>query len=138
MSHPNLTIILGSCKSESGKNDNYTLNISPIGGHINKLNDSNLEDNIIKSIELNILNLYGYFPLSTGINSNKVLDKIIELSKNKFKIKIINRICGSCFRSLRYLIAKSDNIKYIVDPEQGLDKIMDSDEIRKCFRPSNI
>lgn len=72
------------------------------------------------------------FPLSHNFpNSKIVLKKIIDLHK-KVPVRITNRMCGTCFRSMYYLV--QNGISYIVDPEQGLDKNLDTTEIRKCFK----
>lgn len=76
-------------------------------------------------------NILMEFPLSHNFpNSLEVLNKIISL-KEIVNIRITNRICGSCFRSLYYL--KKNGINYIVNPEQKLSDILDSREIRECF-----
>ena len=73
------------------------------------------------------------FPLSHNFpKSKEVLDKILEIHQSGIKVRITNRMCGSCFRSMYYLV--QNDVEYKVDPEQGLDAIMDTDEIRKCFK----
>ena len=74
-----------------------------------------------------------FFPLSqTSINKN-VLDFIIYLTE-KYKIKLINKICGSCFRSFYYLTNNCEkNFTYIVNPEQSLSND-DTIDIRECFK----
>lgn len=86
-------------------------------------------------------NLYNYpnsmsfkfrlpFPLNHLDEKSKIiLNIIIEINKIK-PIFITNRMCGTCHRSLYYLV--QNNVKYTVNPEQGLG-IMDTEEIKNCF-----
>lgn len=70
------------------------------------------------------------FPLSYNKpNSLQVIEKIRSVLYNK--IKIINRMCGTCQRSF-YFLVKNARATYIVDPEQGL-YWPDSENIQKCF-----
>jgi hypothetical protein len=70
-----------------------------------------------------------YFPLSHNFeNSLLVLNKLLEI---KDRLRIVNRMCGSCHRSLYYLV--NNGVEYIVEPEQGLSHA-DTEEITRCFR----
>jgi hypothetical protein len=115
---------------KSEKN-NLTLCISPIATNEKfdvviteiKSTDSLLDKNY---------RIYFLFPLSHNFpNSKIVLDKILDLNK-KVRIRITNRMCGSCFRSLYYLV--KNGIEYSVSPEQGLDDNTDTPAIRRCFK----
>lgn len=71
------------------------------------------------------------FPLShRQPNSRQVLDTIGAMAD---KIKIVNRICASCFRSLYYLVNEY-NVEYVNEPEQGYS-YADTDAIINCFKP---
>jgi hypothetical protein len=78
-----------------------------------------------------------YFPTNIEKSNKDVLDKILEMT-NKFKFTIINKICGSCFRSLYYLVQNStnDRLTYEVNPLQGLSNQSDSSDIRTCWEYS--
>jgi len=73
------------------------------------------------------------FPLNYLKKSKEILDVIIQINKTK-PVFITNRMCGTCHRSLYYLV--QNGVKYIVNPEQGLDETMDPEDIRDCFDPS--
>lgn len=71
------------------------------------------------------------FPLNyKDVNSKKILDALIDINNNQMKVRITNRMCGTCHRSLYYLVKKG--IQYIANPEQGLGA-QDTTEMRKCF-----
>jgi hypothetical protein len=76
----------------------------------------------------------GSFPLNIKDSNKTVLDKIIKMSE-EYKITFVNKICGSCFRSMYYLVkyANSENFSYVVKPEQGLGR-QDTESIQKCFK----
>jgi hypothetical protein len=113
------------------KENNFTVCINPYYDYekidvlitVIKSTDSLLDKNY---------RIRGEFPLSHNFsNSSFVLNKILEMNK-KVPVRITNRMCGTCFRSLYYLVQKG--IPYVVEPEQGLNKIMDTPEIRECFK----
>lgn len=148
--------VVGSCAEPSWK-DGYTFNISE--DDFNKINNTieNIPKDFQKIIiilgsrnighilpntyyitidpaminqsdTINIKNLNAYFPLRIdGEFDKKVLDIIL---KNKNKIKIINKMCGTCHRSLYYLV--QNGVEYEVLPEQGLG-ILDTIDVQKCF-----
>lgn len=72
-----------------------------------------------------------YFPLSHNFpNSIEVLNKVLEMKP--VRLRLTNRMCGTCHRSLYYLVQKG--VDYIVNPDQGLNPTLDTDEIRNCFK----
>jgi hypothetical protein len=74
-----------------------------------------------------------YFPLNhIDTNSKLILDKLIELDEIT-PIGIVNKMCGTCHRSFYYLLKNKENIKYEVNPEQGLNPVMDTQDIKQCF-----
>jgi hypothetical protein len=74
-----------------------------------------------------------YFPLSHNFaKSIEVLDKILQINTSDIKVRITNRMCGTCFRSMYYLV--KNGVEYKVYPEQGLSDTLDTDEIKKCFK----
>ena len=89
-------------------------------------------DKIIKDITDNKRKLFfkSIFPLNYTLNSKIVLDLLIDINKT-IKVRITNRMCGTCHRSLYYLV--NNDIEYIVNPEQGLVE-QDTSEIRTCFK----
>ena len=89
-------------------------------------------DKIIEDITDNKRKLFfkSDFPLNYTLNSKIVLDLLIDINKT-IKVRITNRMCGTCHRSLYYLV--NNDIEYIVNPEQGLAK-EDTPEIRTCFK----
>jgi hypothetical protein len=116
----NIEIILGSRKTGNDKNI-YYLTIDPI-----MIIQNSGFDNI-KHIKSNFpLRIDGKFDID-------ILNKIINFSKSK-KVKIINKMCGTCHRSLYYLV--KNGIDYEVSPEQGLG-VADTEDIKKCFRYSS-
>lgn len=109
-------------QTEKSQINNYIL-YTDFRTNIKKLNDTANPRGLI-------LYLDSYFPLTHLLpNSRLVLDKIGSMANN---IKIVNRICGSCFRSLYYLVRTHD-IEYINEPEQG-NSYADTDAILDCFR----
>jgi hypothetical protein len=90
------------------------------------------ELNKLSSLKNQKLYLNEPFPLSHNFpNSKHILDRIIYLHNSGLKVRITNRMCGTCHRSLYYLV--KHGIEYIVAPEQGV-KITDTEEIQKCFK----
>jgi len=88
--------------------------------------------NQLPSLKNSKLCLNDYFPLSHNFpNSKHILDRIIDLHNNGVKVRITNRMCGTCHRSLYYLV--KHGIEYIVSPEQLLGE-QDTKEIQKCFK----
>lgn len=81
-----------------------------------------------------VYNISCTFPTNQiGGNNKEVLDKIIELTET-YNVKFINKMCGSCFRSMYYLVHNTtQNFTYEVSPAQGLT-VKDTYEIRKCFK----
>ena len=108
------------------------------------ITNSDLFDNIdevipsIDTMNLNVsktmITINTTFPLNYEFEKDKLLlDYIIKLTEN-YKIVLCNQICGSCFKSMWYLRDKCDkNFEYHVCPEQGLGKIQDTEEIKRCF-----
>ncbi len=91
----------------------------------------------LKELEGNMVNkifhLSNGFPLNTDESNKLVLDKILEMTK-EFDIRLENKMCGSCHRSLYFLVNNAkDNFSYVVNPEQKLD-LTDTEDIRKCFK----
>lgn len=103
-------------------NENHGINNNEI------LETMKKEENIIgKKYEFDL-----QFPLSFKYaNSMSVLSEIIKLNSSGLDVRITNRICGTCFRSLWYLVGKG--IQYKVRPEQSLNDA-DTVAIRKCFK----
>ena len=72
-----------------------------------------------------------YFPTNIKGSNIDVLNRILELTQN-YRINFINKMCGSCFRSMYYLVQNArQNFTYQVEPVQRLN---DSTEILKCFK----
>lgn len=73
-----------------------------------------------------------FFPLNCTGNSKKILDSLAYMNNNNnIKPRITNRMCGTCHRSLYYLV--QCGIEYFVNPEQGLGN-QDNFAIKKCFK----
>jgi hypothetical protein len=73
------------------------------------------------------------FPLNTDGTNKLVLDKILEITKVS-KIHLYNQMCGTCHRSLYYLVQNAtENFTYTVNPEQGLGP-QDTEDIKRCFK----
>jgi len=128
-----LDLIIGatSISSDFDTKNSFTLIISPIprfddyATFIPKLN----ELSIIKN---QILTFNGYFPLSHNFpNGLNILNRLIQLNKSGINVRVINRMCGSCHRSLYYLV--KNGIEYTVNPEQGVG-VQDTEEIKRCFK----
>lgn len=124
-------IILGSHTPDLNFGDGIYLYFNKITGYENA-------DSVIKKILSKIgfnekkVSFYinEYFPLSHNFeNSREVLDLILSINEIK-NITIVNKMCGTCHRSLYHLV--KNGCKYIVDPEQGLG-IQDTLAIRSCF-----
>ena len=104
-------------------------NIMPTGSSNTKLNK------IEKMTNFNNKKIFFYidFPLSHNFpNSLEVINKLFELN-DIVKIRITNKICGTCFRSFYYMV-REKNIKYSIKPEQGSN--VDSDT-KSCFEYLN-
>jgi len=141
-----LDLVLGATTNvDTNFNENdhsFVLNICPIPRFVKKnktvienLNyDTFIEKlNKLSSLKKEHLYLNGKFPLSHNFpNSKHILDRIIHLHNNGVKVRITNRMCGTCHRSLYYLV--KHGIEYIVAPEQLLG-VQDTEEIKKCFKP---
>lgn len=89
------------------------------------------KDEIVKKCEnifdenKNVFYLKGYFPLHYNSDKKKkFLDYLIFFHNNNDNIHLFisNKMCGSCFPSLWYLIVKCKNISYSVCPEQTIDE----------------
>ena len=94
-------------------------------------------ETIIEKIKSNPLdNIYlikSYFPTNITGSNIDVLNKILELTK-EYKINFVNKMCGTCFRSMYYLVQKAtQNFNYEVSPKQGLNS-NDTEEIKTCFK----
>jgi hypothetical protein len=75
--------------------------------------------------------LNAFFPLAINTPTIKnILEEIININKI-CKVKIINKMCGTCFRSLYYLVR--NKIDYEVNPDQGFTSA-DTAAIRSCFK----
>ena len=132
-------IILGATKKFDAKYDiNLYFNICTASVETPECNSYKETDVILTELltdeplksNYRILN---YFPLNTNSNHMDLLNLILELTNN-YHIYLINKICGSCFRSFYYLTQHATkNFTYIVDPEQGLSSD-DTPDIRKCFK----
>jgi hypothetical protein len=73
----------------------------------------------------------GIFPLDhLKPNNKKIIDTLLEIH-NISKLRITNRICGTCFRSLYYMV-KQDHVSYCTSPETGLTN-RDDNNIQSCF-----
>jgi hypothetical protein len=129
----NIKIILGS-HEQSVNTTSFELYFNEITGYenINTVISKITNSSLIKPYYIET-----YFPTNIQGTNKMVLDKILEMTK-KFKFKIINKICGSCFRSLYYLVQNStnDRLKYEVNPLQGLSNQSDSSDIRTCWEYS--
>jgi hypothetical protein len=89
-------------------------------------------DNLVSAPTLQnlVLEWDAPFPLSHNKpNSKIVLDEILTIGD---KIRLINRMCGTCHRSFYYLLS-AQNIEYINEPEQRYS-FADTDDIVNCFR----
>lgn len=129
-SKTHLNIILGSHDAPyNGSSSSICLYFNNIEGYtpINKYIDE-----MRAGITRNTYMIKTFFPLEAIGEDKRVLDKVLELNSH-YIITIYNRMCGSCFRSLHYLINNPrGSMMYIVNPEQGLNT-NDTPEIIKCF-----
>jgi hypothetical protein len=126
-----LGIVVGADKSGefTGEGD-LTLFFSPIA-------TSESIDSIIEQMRSSPFKskyqIHAYFPTNQMDDNKRVLDLILRLT-DKFNIKFLNKMCGSCFRSMWYLVNNSTrNFTYEVNPKQGLGNA-DSADIRRCFK----
>ena len=128
-----LDIILGALTNEKSSFNNLDeslqLCITPID-RFDSYEDlmRKLNENIEKKYTFNSI-----FPLNFHQTPNalEVLDLLIKINTEGIKVRITNRMCGTCHRSLYYLV--KNKIDYQVDPEQGLGPL-DTDEIQQCFK----
>jgi hypothetical protein len=94
-----------------------------INDAIKKLNNRTIINNSLK--------INTEFPLGTSKPLTiEILDIIINIKKSGKIVRLINKMCGSCFRSFYYL--KNNGIIYEVNPDQGLTND-DTPQIRRCF-----
>jgi hypothetical protein len=131
-----LDLVLGATTSfKASFNDldnSFILNICPIVCKDFKYDIFIEMLNALPKIKGQMLKLDDYFPLSHNFpNSKLILDKLIHLHNNGVIVRITNRMCGTCHRSLYYLVRHG--IEYIVEPEQGLG-VQDTEEIKRCFK----
>ena len=76
------------------------------------------------------------FPLNhITPNCKAVLDLLLQINAS-IKVRITNRMCGTCHRSLYFLV--KHGIEYKVNPEQGLNPVLDTPEIINCFKDLDI
>ncbi len=128
----NIHIILGATENlKSDFNDNQ--NEKSIYLFFDPVNPNYIDtiENLSKYPSIKLFKFNLSFPLNhLEEKSKQILELIIEINKNK-PIYITNRMCGTCHRSLYYLV--NNGIKYIVNPEQNLSDELDTDEVRNCF-----
>jgi hemerythrin superfamily protein len=109
----------------------------PDGVKAEPINYRNIEEHIadIKhNPEKSIYTIRGTFPLNTSGTNKDVLDKILEITKTN-NVDFVNKMCGSCFRSMYYLVKNATaNFSYEVSPDQKLDPVGDTTDIRQCFK----
>jgi hypothetical protein len=113
-----LIIVVGADKeSEMTEvtSDGIILYITPIPQFMDiDVAIDNLKNNKVVNNKLKINN---YFPLGIGTSDiQKILDIIVSIKRDGKNVKLVNKICGTCFRSFYYL--KNNNISYVVDPAQ--------------------
>ncbi len=136
----NINIIVGSIINENIAN----INILFISGYIKEHYPSNRPINYhsieyhLNYIKTNptlkhIYTIKGEFPLNINGTNKDVLDKILELT-DKTTVNFYNKMCGTCFRSMHYLVNNAvSNFTYTANPEQQLTDA-DTPDIRKCFK----
>jgi hypothetical protein len=123
-----VNITLGSRNIRPRSGINITFDESASGEEIDKYIKELKERKISETYHLSAT-----FPLNTDGSNKLVLDKVLEMTRD-FEIFLSNKMCGSCFRSLYYLVQNAnENFIYSVSPEQGLASA-DTDDIQKCFR----
>ena len=124
-----ISIIVGATTESHSKPSNIKLYFGDGGFNINEV----LSEIRTKTLQ-NQYEIKNYFPTNIKGTNKNVLDKIIQLT-DQYKIEFINKMCGSCFRSMYYLVKNTTkNFEYEVSPEQGLSSIADTSEIRRCFK----
>jgi hypothetical protein len=94
-------------------------------------------EELINKLNENKQKLYTFnstFPLNFHMTPNavEVLDLLLKINKEGKQVRITNKMCGSCHRALYYLV--KNQIEYKVNPEQGLNFVLDTEEIQKCFK----
>jgi hypothetical protein len=126
-----LEIVLGSRRVNSDKSKIcVTFNEGDLGRSLD-FYIKQLQEEPRLSTEYHLTNR---FPLNTDGTNKEVLDKILEMTKC-FNVRIINKMCGSCHRSLYYLVQNAKgNFTYSVSPEQGLSVVTDTEQILTCFK----
>lgn len=130
-------LVLGSTtKNNSDFRDlenSYTLAITPIEGFKYSIDDILSIITSTDSLKNKVHALKDSFPLhyNKRPNNKAILDRVIEMYQKGIKVRITNRVCGSCFPSFYYLV--KNGIEYLVSPEQGLHKD-NTAEIRECFK----
>ena len=136
-----LTIILGASKYPDEfniKGDSRTLVLYITASIVHK-SFITLDEAIKKLSEpepINVLMISTEFPLEKPDNEILLIIKTLdEIKKSGKNVKIINKICGSCFRTFYHLVKKV-GIDYEVSPYQGLDSA-DTPAIQNCFRYSS-
>ena len=123
-----VNITLGSRNIRPSSEIHITFNEFASGEEIDKYIKELKEEKISKTYHLSAT-----FPLNTDGSNKLVLDKVLEMTRD-FEIFLSNKMCGSCFRSLYYLVQNAnENFTYSVNPEQGLAPA-DTPDIQKCFR----
>lgn len=124
-----VNIILGSRVPAGISNINVTFDPIQIHGNTLDYHIKSLKEGSIS----NIYHVQNSFPLNTDGTNKNVLDKILEMT-TKFKVWIFNKMCGTCHRSLYYLVQNATrNFEYTVNPEQGLGS-QDTEKIIECFK----
>jgi hypothetical protein len=127
-----LKIVVGATQDSEMKeyvSNGLILYITPADGFINisKAIEKLKKNEIIN----NSLKIKDSFPLGTSKPLTiKILNIIININKSGKSVTLINKMCGSCFRSFYYL--KKNGITYEVNPAQGLNND-DTIGIQTCF-----
>ncbi len=133
-----IALVVGETLSYQEGDVTLYMDLGKLGNYSGRVPLKNI-DTIIRQMQTReniegIYNIYCTFPTNQiGGNNKEVLDKIIELTAT-YNVKFINKMCGSCFRSMYYLVHNTtQNFTYEVSPAQGF-KSQDTDEIKKCFK----
>jgi hypothetical protein len=130
-----LDIILGAIEQTHSDFDDLGNSLQLCITPINSFDDFDILKSKIENIDNlggNILTFNSEFPLNfQKRNCQKILDLLLRIN-DSIKVRITNRMCGTCHRSLYYLVQQG--INYIVNPEQGLNNDLDTPEIIKCFK----
>jgi len=130
-----LDLVLGATRRYEPAFDNkdsFTLNINPTNIEFDEYDSFIAKLKELPKMKNEILKFKGSFPLTHNYpKSLEILNKLIKIHHNGIIVRITNRMCGTCHRSLYYLV--KNYIFYEVAPEQGLG-VQDTPEIRKCFK----